>query len=101
LFGVVLGLIAWIYLQSLVIVLAAEVNVVRIDGLWPRGIQALTTHDDPDVLTHADRRSYRGYAQTQRFKKYERIEVEIPTGAPVDHRSRALPLDADGQPSGG
>jgi membrane protein len=79
LFGVVLGLLAWIYLQSLVIVLAAEVNVVRIDGLWPRAVLALTTHDDPGILTSADRRSYRNYAQTQRYKKYERIEVEIPT----------------------
>jgi YihY family inner membrane protein len=79
LFGVVLGLLAWIYLQSLVIVLAAEVNVVRTDGLWPRAVLALTTHDDPAVLTDADRRSYRNYAQTQRFKRYERIEVDIPT----------------------
>jgi hypothetical protein len=101
LFGVVLGLLAWIYLQSLVIVVAVEVNVMRIDGLWPRGIQSLTTHDDPDVLTHADRRSYRSYAQTQRFKKYERIEVEIPTSHPADRRNRTLPFDADGQPTGG
>lgn len=54
-------------------------NVVRVERLWPRAVLALTTHDDPGVLTNADRRSYRGYAQTQRFKKYERIEVEIPT----------------------
>ena len=82
LFGVVLGLLAWIYLQSLVVVLAAELNVVRIDRLWPRAFLALTTHDDPSVLTGADRRSYRTYAQTQRFKKYEKIEVEIPTSHP-------------------
>jgi YihY family inner membrane protein len=101
LFGVVLGLLAWIYLQSIVIVLAAEVNVVRVDGLWPRALLALTTHDDPAVLTRADRRSYRTYARIQRFKKYERIEVEIPTSLPAERQARILPQDADGSPVAG
>jgi membrane protein len=37
-FGLVLGLIAWIYLLALVIVFAAEVNVVAQRRLWPRAL---------------------------------------------------------------
>ncbi len=35
-FAVVLGLLAWLYLGAQVTVYAAEVNVVRTRGLWPR-----------------------------------------------------------------
>ena len=48
-FGLVLGLIAWIYLLALVIVLAAEVNVVAHSRLWPRAL--LTPFTDRVRLT--------------------------------------------------
>jgi membrane protein len=35
-FGLVLGLIAWIYLLALVLVLSVEIDVVATRGLWPR-----------------------------------------------------------------
>jgi uncharacterized BrkB/YihY/UPF0761 family membrane protein len=35
-FAFVLGLLTWLYLGGQVTVLAAEVNVVRARGLWPR-----------------------------------------------------------------
>jgi membrane protein len=38
-FGVVLGLMAWLYLQAEVTLYAAEVDVVRVRRLWPRGLQ--------------------------------------------------------------
>lgn len=37
-FGVVLGLLAWLYLQATVTLYAAEVDVVLTRGLWPRSI---------------------------------------------------------------
>jgi len=37
-FAVVLGLLAWLYLGAQVTVYAAEVNVVRTRGLWPRSL---------------------------------------------------------------
>ena len=37
-FGLVLGLIAWIYLLSLVTVLAVETSVVAERRLWPRAL---------------------------------------------------------------
>lgn len=59
LFGLVLGLLGWIYLQSLVVVLAAEINVVRVQQLWPRALLTLTPLAAADTLTRADRRSDR------------------------------------------
>jgi hypothetical protein len=40
LFGIVLGLFAWIYLEAVIIVLAAELNVVLRERLWPRALLA-------------------------------------------------------------
>ena len=39
-FGVVLGLLAWLYLQAAVTLYAAEVDVVLTRRLWPRSIQS-------------------------------------------------------------
>ena len=75
LFGIVLGLLAWIYLQALVVVLAAELNVVLAQRLWPRAL--LTPFVEDVDLTSADRRSYRTYATTQRYRESEHITVEF------------------------
>jgi hypothetical protein len=73
----VLGLLAWIYLQALVVVIAAQVNVVRVARLWPRALLTLTPFVDSDTLTGADRRTYRAYATAQRYKDFENISVEF------------------------
>lgn len=77
LFGLVLGLLAWLYLQSLVVVIAAEVNVVRVKRLWPRALLTLTPYVDSATLTGADRRSYGSYAKAQRYKEFEDISVDF------------------------
>jgi membrane protein len=74
-FGLVLALLAWIYLEALVVTAAAEINVVLADRLWPRALLTLTHLVGPDDLTEADRRSLESYARIQRYKSYERIEV--------------------------
>jgi membrane protein len=74
-FGVVLGLIAWIYLTATLAVLAAELNVVRACRLWPRSLLAPFTDDS--ALTPADRRAYVSYAQMTRFKSRENIDVSF------------------------
>ena len=48
-FAIVLGALAWIFLQARVVVYAAEVNVVRHDRLWPRSL--VTATDDTDATT--------------------------------------------------
>ena len=75
LFGLVFGLLAWIYLQAIVLVLVTEVIVVRAQRLWPRAL--LTPMTDAAPLSGADKRAYRQYARAQRFKGYERIDVDL------------------------
>jgi YihY family inner membrane protein len=75
LFGIVLGLFAWIYLEAMTIVLAAELNVVLVERLWPRALLAPFVEDVD--LTRADRRSYESYASTQQYRAAETINVEF------------------------
>lgn len=75
LFGLVLGLLGWLYVASLVTVLCAEVNVVRERQLWPRAL--LTPFTDNVLLTSADERTYSSSAKAQRTKGFEQIDVSF------------------------
>jgi hypothetical protein len=92
LFGLVLGLVAWLHLESLVVVLSAEVNVVLARRLWPRSL--LTPFTDDVSLTHADERAYRSYADTETYKGFEDVSVDFDPA----HVDREAPLQ--GQRSG-
>lgn len=89
-FGIVLGLLAWIYLGATLLVSSAELNVVLAHRLWPRNL--LTPFIDNVALTEADRESYTSYsAQTQR-KSFQNVEVSFDQGdedrpAPADTTS--------------
>jgi uncharacterized BrkB/YihY/UPF0761 family membrane protein len=72
-FAFVLGLVAWIYLEALIVVLAVEYNAVRELKLYPRSL--LTPFTDDVELTTADRLAYTGMAKSQRFKGFEDISV--------------------------
>ncbi|MDQ6687096.1 MAG: YihY/virulence factor BrkB family protein [Actinomycetota bacterium] len=74
-FAVVLGMLAYLYLSSVIVVLAMEVDVVRARRLWPRAL--LTPFTDEVDLTHADMRTYRGQAMAQRHKGFEEIQVHF------------------------
>ncbi|MEV7596016.1 YihY/virulence factor BrkB family protein [Kitasatospora sp. NPDC089797] len=100
LFGIVLGLMAWLYLAALVLVACAESAAVRHLRLWPRGL-ATPFVADPD-LTVADRRAYTSYATAAAFTAGEDVSVEFraptgsaPTGdgpaAPGRHRAPGPP----------
>ncbi|WP_347056971.1 YihY/virulence factor BrkB family protein [Blastococcus sp. HT6-30] len=89
-FGVILGLVVWIYLQALVVVLAAEINVVRHRRLYPRSL--LTPFTDDVELTPADVRAYTGYARSERYKGFQRVEATFGKGA------RPQSADAEGFP---
>lgn len=78
-FAVVLGTLVWMYLQSLILVVAAEINVVADRRLWPRSL--LTPFTDRVELTAADRRAYEMYASTQRFKGFERVTTDFGDGS--------------------
>ncbi|MCW2948638.1 MAG: ribonuclease [Actinoallomurus sp.] len=75
LFGIVLGLLTWIYLGALTFVICAEINVVRMRRLWPRSL--LTPFTDNVHLTPGDRRAYTSYAETERHKGFENVDVDF------------------------
>jgi membrane protein len=66
----VVVLLSWFYLQAQVVLLSAEINVVRQYSLWPR---ALT--DSP--ATDADFRAYEAYAERERYQPDEDVDTEF------------------------
>jgi YihY family inner membrane protein len=74
-FAVVLGLIALLYLACVMGVIGLEINVVLAQRLYPRAL--LTPFTDAVDLTDADRRAYTAYAQAQRHKGFERVDVSF------------------------
>ena len=74
-FGVILAAIAYVYLQALAVMIAAEVNVVLHLRLWPRSL--LTPFTDDVELTDADRRAYSLYAAAQQFKGFETVHAHF------------------------
>ena len=74
-FAVVLGLVALLYIGTVIAILGLEVNVVLAKRLYPRAL--LTPFTDNVRLTDADRRVYVEYAQAQRHKGFERIRVNF------------------------
>jgi membrane protein len=74
-FALVLGLVALLFLASSIAVLGLEISVVLHQRLYPRAL--LTPFTDAVDLTDADRRAYASYAQAQRHKGFERVEVSF------------------------
>jgi membrane protein len=77
-FALVLGLLAFFYVAALAFVLCIELNVVRVDHLWPRAL--LTPFTDDVELTPGDEKVYTDAARTQSAKGFERVEVTFDTG---------------------
>jgi membrane protein len=73
-FAVVLGLLAWFYLQAQITLYVAELNVVRVRRLWPRSLA-------PPPLTEADLQAYTLNAQTGRQREDLHIDVRQRAGA--------------------
>jgi membrane protein len=89
-FGVVLGLLAWLHLQAQVTLFAAEWDVVRARRLWPRSITAPPT-------TRADRRALTAYVKRARRLAAEEQDVHVrfadaPQEQETDEAPRPDPL---------
>jgi len=69
-FGIVLGLLAWLYLQAQFTLYAIEANVVHARRLWPRSLA-------PPPLTEVDARAYAMYAKSQERRPEQQIESSI------------------------
>jgi YihY family inner membrane protein len=70
-FAVVIGLLSWLYLQAQVTLFAAEVNVVRARGLWPRSL-------DQENLTEADRKALAQHAEVEERVPDEDVRTAVP-----------------------
>jgi YihY family inner membrane protein len=68
-FGLVLGLMAWLHVQSRVTVFALELECVRVRGLWPR------TLDGPR-LEPGDMRAFTAYAPNRQRRDNMLISVD-------------------------
>ncbi|MGH3475828.1 MAG: YihY/virulence factor BrkB family protein [Nocardioidaceae bacterium] len=105
-FALVLGLVAVLYVASVMAVLAAEINVVRARRFYPRAL--LTPFTDNVDLTEGDRRAYVAYAKGQRYKGFEVIDVSFagrhhreqppPGRAQVDAKGPTAPPDSSSHP---
>lgn len=84
-FAVVLGLLAFLYLASVMAVVCMEINAVRVDRLYPRSL--LTPFTDNVVLTRGDRAAYQAQAQAQRHKGFQEIDVKFGRHERDDARS--------------
>jgi YihY family inner membrane protein len=68
-FGLVLGLIAWLHVQARVALLLLEADCVRVRRLWPR------TLDGPDLVA-GDVRAFDAYAAAQQRRPGIRVLME-------------------------
>lgn len=66
-------------------VFCAELNVVRAKRLWPRSL--LTPFTDDVDLTRADKSAYTSYAQAERHKASQIIDVTFPSSSNAHEES--------------
>ena len=94
-FGLVLGLIAWLHVQAQLTLLLLEADVVRARKFWPRAVNG----DQP--MESGDRFAYAAYAKAQQRRRGVTITVQF------DHEfergyqavpAEAVPAVVDGAP---
>jgi membrane protein len=69
-FGIVLGLLSWIYIGAQLMLLSAELNVVLARRLWPRSLQ-------PPPLTEPDKESLAAQATEEAARPREQVRVDF------------------------
>lgn len=69
-FGLVLGLLSWLYLQAQFTIYAVEIDVVRQRRLWPRSLLA-------PPLTEADERAYEAYADVEMRRRPQDVNLDL------------------------
>jgi uncharacterized BrkB/YihY/UPF0761 family membrane protein len=72
-FAIVLGLIAWLYLEAQLTLYAVEINVVFVYRLWPRSLA-------PPPYTEQDRRAFGLYVA----KRRDQMNIMAVTGGEND-----------------
>jgi membrane protein len=88
-FAVVLGLLAFLYITATAVLLSVEINVVRVNRIYPRSL--LTPFTDSVALTAGDRRSYSRQAKAQRHKSFEHVDVTFDPPSPEPGQDDSSP----------
>jgi YihY family inner membrane protein len=91
-FATVIGMLSFFYLLARIMLLCAEVNVVRQFGLYPRAVKQ-------PPPTPADRRAYEMQAEEARYQRGEDVDVDYPPGQKVQGGSDSS-RGASGEPAG-
>jgi Virulence factor BrkB len=73
-FGLVIGLLSWIYLSAHITLLAAEGNVVATRRLWPRSFSLMI--EQP--ATEADKRALTQRGRVEERRRDETVSVDFP-----------------------
>ena len=77
-FALVLGLLAFLYVASVALMLCVEIDVVRVDHLYPRAL--LTPFVDHKDLTEGDERVYSDAARAQQAVRHQEVDVRFESG---------------------
>ena len=77
-FALVLGLLAFIYVAAVALMLCVEIDVVRVDDLYPRAL--LTPFVDHKDLTEGDERVYSDAARAQQAVRHQEVDVRFQSG---------------------
>jgi membrane protein len=77
-FGLVIGLLSWIYLSAHIMLLAAEANVVATRRLWPRSFSRMI--EQP--ATGADRRALTQRGKVEERRQDETVSIDFPAPDP-------------------
>jgi YihY family inner membrane protein len=88
-FALVLGLLAFLYITATAILLSVEINVVRVNRMYPRSL--LTPFTDNVTLTTGDRRAYSRQAKAQRSKGFEHVDVNFDPPSPPPEQDDPSP----------
>src|ERR1700754_3173920 len=84
LFGLVLGLLAWLGLQATVVVVTVEADVVRALHLWPRSLV-------PPPLTDADVAYYTGAVRAESRRPELRLDIQfVPADTTIARRDSGV-----------
>jgi membrane protein len=79
-FGLVIGLLSWIYLSAHITLLAAEGNVVATRKLWPRSFSVMI--EQP--ATQADKRALTQRGKVEERRQDETVSVDFPAPEQTD-----------------
>jgi membrane protein len=74
-FGLVIGLLSWIYLAAHITLLAAEANTVASRNLWPRSFSLMIEQ----TATQADKRALRQRGKIEERRQDESVSIDFPT----------------------